>query len=263
MHFIKFALFLYLILALAQFSLCAQCEVHASNTYSEAGLAEQSYALPGFSRSVHIPGSYSLVEPNSRVYSSGLPGWNGSILAAAVITPTMGANFAMYMVKANAKAEVHYCERLRRRLVFVLSGALRTRKGDDVRMLNAGGFVYMAPGDASISISVMEGDTSFVLIDKALSGDTTIAERSRESSFVGHEEDIAMEPVEGEMFKLRRLLDKQDYRPGFNIHIMDFEPGEYLNVKEMHFNQHGLLMLQGQGIYMLNNHYFPVAVGMF
>jgi hypothetical protein len=26
--------------------------------------------------------------------------------------------------------------------------------------------------------------------------------------------------------------------------VMDFQPGEYLNVKEMHYNQHGMLILQ-------------------
>jgi (S)-ureidoglycine aminohydrolase len=32
---------------------------------------------------------------------------------------------------------------------------------------------------------------------------------------------------------------------------MDFQPGEFLNVKEVHYNQHGLLLLEGQGIYRL------------
>jgi glyoxylate utilization-related uncharacterized protein len=35
--------------------------------------------------------------------------------------------------------------------------------------------------------------------------------------------------------------------------VMDFEPGQYLYVKEIHYNQHGLLLLQGQGIYRLGN----------
>ena len=37
-------------------------------------------------------------------------------------------------------------------------------------------------------------------------------------------------PVPGEVFRLKKLLPQTpDY--DFNIHIMDFEPGEYLNVK--------------------------------
>ena len=55
-------------------------------------------------------------------------------------------------------------------------------------------------------------------------------------------------PVAGEVFQLRKLLPQTaDY--DFNVHVLDFLPGEYLNVKEVHYNQHGLLLLQGKGFY--------------
>jgi len=47
----------------------------------------------------------------------------------------------------------------------------------------------------------------------------------------------------------------------FNVHLMDFEPGEHLLVKEVHYNQHGLLLLQGKGIYRLADSWFPVQAG--
>ena len=34
---------------------------------------------------------------------------------------------------------------------------------------------------------------------------------------------------------------------------MDFEPGQFLHCNEMHYNQHGMLMLEGQGIYRLGD----------
>jgi (S)-ureidoglycine aminohydrolase len=42
---------------------------------------------------------------------------------------------------------------------------------------------------------------------------------------------------------------------------MDFQPGEFLTVKEVHYNQHGLLMLEGEGMYMLGQNYIPVQAG--
>mmetsp|Transcript_10452 Transcript_10452/g.33782 ORF Transcript_10452/g.33782 Transcript_10452/m.33782 type:complete len:80 (+) Transcript_10452:229-468(+) len=42
---------------------------------------------------------------------------------------------------------------------------------------------------------------------------------------------------------------------------MDFNPGEYLVVKENHYNQHGLLLLEGQGIYRLSDKWYPVQNG--
>jgi (S)-ureidoglycine aminohydrolase len=49
----------------------------------------------------------------------------------------------------------------------------------------------------------------------------------------------------------------------FNIHIMDFQPGEHLYVKEVHYNQHGLLLLEGKGIYRLADSWYPVQVGVW
>ncbi|KAK9203384.1 hypothetical protein WN943_013638 [Citrus x changshan-huyou] len=64
----------------------------------------------------------------------------------------------------------------------------------------------------------------------------------------------------GEVFQLRKLLP-QAVPFDFNIHIMDFQPGEFLNVKEVHYNQHGLLLLEGQGIYRLGDSWYPVQAG--
>ncbi|KAB5573977.1 hypothetical protein DKX38_001171 [Salix brachista] len=41
-----------------------------------------------------------------------------------------------------------------------------------------------------------------------------------------------------------------------NFMIMDFQPGEFLNVKEVHYNHHGLLLLEGQGIYRLGDNWY-------
>ncbi|CAK7356260.1 unnamed protein product [Dovyalis caffra] len=64
----------------------------------------------------------------------------------------------------------------------------------------------------------------------------------------------------GEAFELRKLLPPS-LPYDFNIHIMDFQPGEFLNVKEVHYNQHGLLLLEGQGIYRLGDSWYPVQSG--
>ncbi|GFZ15377.1 ureidoglycine aminohydrolase [Actinidia rufa] len=62
------------------------------------------------------------------------------------------------------------------------------------------------------------------------------------------------------VFELRKLLPaSMPY--DFNIHVMDFQPGEFLNVKEVHHNQHGLLLLEGQGIYRLGDSWYPVQAG--
>ena len=54
-----------------------------------------------------------------------------------------------------------------------------------------------------------------------------------------------------EVFGLRKLLPlSNEY--DFNIHVID-EPGQYLHCNEMYHNQHGMLMLEGQGVYRLRD----------
>jgi (S)-ureidoglycine aminohydrolase len=80
-------------------------------------------------------------------------------------------------------------------------------------------------------------------------------------SVIGSEREAAVEVPGGEVFELRRLLNASNPLYSFNIHVMDFQPGEFLTVKEVHYNQHGLLMLEGEGMYMLGQNYIPVQAG--
>ncbi|URE06710.1 protein kinase G11A-like [Musa troglodytarum] len=77
---------------------------------------------------------------------------------------------------------------------------------------------------------------------------------------IGSTETQPLLETPGEVFELRKLLPTSAPYD-FNIHIMDFQPGEYLNVKEVHYNQHGLLLLEGQGIYRLGDSWYPVQAG--
>ena len=76
--------------------------------------------------------------------------------------------------------------------------------------------------------------------------------RSTEPVFGNVDAAPMLDPGAPEVFGLRKLLPlSNEY--DFNIHVMDFEPGQYLHCNEMHYNQHGMLMLEGQGVYRLRD----------
>lgn len=244
----------------------AEMDCPAYDYAAAAGAHDSSIKQPlaGLTRSVVRPSSYALLTPESRVYGGAPPGWEGDrIFAAAVVTPALGAHFSMYLVDAAVGARMSNAvtydgapPRLER-LLYVLSGSVTVSNASsrEEEILAPGGFLYVASGDSAISAQVGSIGARFVLIDRQ----RTVPESAK--SVVGAECDIEEEVPFGEVFKLRRLLDKNDKTLDFNIHIMDFEPGEYLNVKEVHYNQHGLLMLEGHGIYMLADNYYPVSTG--
>jgi (S)-ureidoglycine aminohydrolase len=82
----------------------------------------------------------------------------------------------------------------------------------------------------------------------------------KQKVIVGNCEEMPNIETPGEIFKLKKLLPIE-LNYDVNFHVMDFEPGETLNVKEIHHPQHGLILLEGQGIYRLNDDYMPVQQG--
>ena len=49
----------------------------------------------------------------------------------------------------------------------------------------------------------------------------------------------------------------------FAVNTMTFQPGASLPMVEVHIMQHGLLMLDGGGIYQLGECWYPVTAGDF
>ncbi len=60
-----------------------------------------------------------------------------------------------------------------------------------------------------------------------------------------------------------KLLLPDDAAFDFAVNIMVYQPGASLSIVEMHIMEHGLMMLQGGGIYRLGDAWHPVTAGDF
>lgn len=138
------------------------------------------------------------------------------------------------------------------RFVFVIEGELDVEGADGKLTLKSDDFVFFPPG---YSHQMKSGNAKLVIYERQHVATDTVP-----AFHHGSTSQKPLLPVPGEIFKLRKCLpEEQEY--DFNIHIMDFEPGEFLYVKEVHYNQHGLLLLEGQGIYRLGDKWYPVQAG--
>ena len=163
------------------------------------------------------------------------------------------------------------------RFLFVLDGTLGVSAGQSDHVLVADDFAFFpaglphtcglrcieqdalrwapdlaAPPPRSVSSSV--GATVLMYEQRYVEpigvAASLLAQGIRPQLQVGSTGSQPLLPVDGEVFGLRKLLPTTpEY--DFNMHVMTFEPGEFLTVKEVHYNQHGLLLLEGQGIYRL------------
>ncbi|XP_050230049.1 (S)-ureidoglycine aminohydrolase isoform X2 [Mercurialis annua] len=208
--------------------------------------------LPGFTRSVYKR-EHALITPESHVFGS-LPDWTNTS-GAYLITPDIGAHFVMYLAKMQEKSRSGLPPRNIERFIFVVQGSANlTDASGTSHKLMVDSYAYLPPNsehsvkcDAFATLVVFERRHAFL-------------ENLSTEQIVGSTDKQPLLETPGEVFELRKLLP-QSLHYDFNIHIMDFQPGEFLNVKEVHYNQHGLLLLEGQGIYRLGDSWYPVQAG--
>jgi (S)-ureidoglycine aminohydrolase len=80
---------------------------------------------------------------------------------------------------------------------------------------------------------------------------------------VGTEGEVAPVALMGdEALRVRSLMpDGPAY--DFAVNTMTYDPGAALSMVEVHIMEHGLLMLEGGGIYRLGDSWYPVQAGDF
>ena len=231
--------------------------------------AELAFAnVPGFTRSKLKP-DYAMIAHESRVYG-GLFGWENTN-GAYVVSPGMNkATILMTMVSMNTNAKSYVPSPGAWRFAFVLDGKCSIRyKDEDAEAevtkegLTAGEYFYFpmnteheiyTDSDNQCELVMYEAFTKPKLNGKPDEFPTG------QKVIVGETDSLPNIETPGEIFRLKKLLP-QTLEYDVNFHVMDFAPGETLNVKELHHPQHGLVILEGQGIYRLNDDFMPVQQG--
>ena len=200
----------------------------------------------GFTRSSHQT-DHLLVTPDTFVRAA-RPGMQNAT-AIVHVSPAVGAQFTEYTAEfaAGGCLGPTECERF----VFVLEGEVAV----DVVALQAEGYAYLPPG--SQARVTARAPARAVVIEKIYDGPTpppllTGDARSVESQALMGDEDLQV-----------RVLIPEGPAFDFAVNTMTFQPGAALGMVEMHVMEHGLLMLDGGGIYRLGEKWYPVTAGDF
>ena len=140
------------------------------------------------------------------------------------------------------------------RFLYVLEGEIAVG-GDS---LGAGGFAYL-PAEDPTSIRA-KGVARVLLIEKPYHALAGVAGPAR---FIGHESGVAPQPLGGDPWLEVRTLVPDVETFDFAVNTMVYQPGASLAMVEIHVMEHGLLMLEGAGIYRLGDAWYPVSAGDF
>lgn len=147
------------------------------------------------------------------------------------------------------------------RFVYVLEGELTLRAGGGEHRLGAGAFAYV-PAFVTHGFAAASGGRAVVIERLARARETTTGGQ-RARVVVGREEECVSLPLmDDEDLQVRSLMPS-GVEYDFAVNTMTYRPGAALSMVEVHVMEHGLLMLEGGGIYRLGDQWYPVRAGDF
>jgi (S)-ureidoglycine aminohydrolase len=144
------------------------------------------------------------------------------------------------------------------RFLYVIEGELTLEAAGQNYTLAPGGFAYLPEGAPHTVQAATKARAALIEKPYELSSAPDAPQ-----IVVGNEADVKAAPLMGdEALRVRSLMpDGPAY--DFAVNTMTYDPGAALSMVEIHVMEHGLLMLEGGGIYRLGDSWYPVEAGDF
>lgn len=203
----------------------------------------------GHTRSVYRS-DHLLLTPDTFVRAP-LPGMRNAT-AIVHISPAAGAAFTQFTALLEPDGEL--APTALQRFVYVLEGKAYV----DKRLLAAGGYAYLPEGHHGVVRAAVS--SRLAVIEKPY---VSLAGVAAPGILFGDESGVPPHPLEGDEALEVRSLFPADPAFDFAVNIMTYQPGASLPMVESHVMEHGLLMLEGGGIYRLGDNWYPVSEGDF
>lgn len=199
--------------------------------------------------------NHALICPDSFV-AAPLPGWERA-QGVTLVSPRLGARFAQYLALLEPGATSAPAPGGVERVLYVLDGEVTIAPGAGLaHPLSAGGYAYVPP-NAEVRVHART-QSRLNIFEKRYA---PLPGVPVPSFLHGHESKVVGQPFLGDPDALLQTL--LPAVPSFDlaVNVFTYRPGATLPMVEVHVMEHGLLMLQGQGVYRLGDSWYPVRAG--
>ncbi|AAF10724.1 (S)-ureidoglycine aminohydrolase [Deinococcus radiodurans] len=201
-----------------------------------------------------LHGSHAVITPETFVRTA-LAEWPGSAIVLH-IAPVVGLGARFVQFTAEMPAGAQATESVYQRFAFVLSGEVDVAVGGETRTLREYDYVYLPAGEKHMLTAKTDARVS--VFEKPYQ---TVEGVQAPGVYWGNERENPGYPFEGDDHLIARKLLPDEPAFDFMVSTMSFAPGASLPYAEVHYMEHGLLMLEGEGLYKLEENYYPVTAG--
>jgi (S)-ureidoglycine aminohydrolase len=186
---------------------------------------------------------------------TGLPGMK-ACTAIVHAGPALGAGFTQYTAEFESGGELGGTHA--QRFLYVLDGELKLEVDGRPSLLGTRGYAYLPAGFKHRVVAAKAGRAA--VVEKLYQ---PIAEAQAPGVIISNEDAVSSEPLDGDSALQVKHLLPNTVSFDFAVNTMVYQPGAALSMVEMHVMEHGLLMLEGGGIYRLGDSWYPVTAGDF
>jgi (S)-ureidoglycine aminohydrolase len=176
--------------------------------------------------------------------------------AVVHVGPAMGAEFTEYTAEFEAGGELGHT--IAQRFIFVVEGRVRVEVNGRANDLGPRGYAYF-PQSLSHRL-VGTSKARVAVIEKPYRALDSV---EPPTFIVSSEDAVASHPLDDDPSLLVKCLLPDEMNFDFAVNTMVYQPGAALSMVEMHVMEHGLIMLEGGGIYRLGDSWYPVTAGDF
>jgi len=170
--------------------------------------------------------------------------------------PALGAAFTEYTAEFEAGGELGGTAA--QRFVFVMEGGLSVEAAGKRTELGARGYAYFPEGTAHRVTATKVSRAA--VIEKPYQA---LASDAAPRVIITHEDSISSHALNDDPDLQVKCLLPDEMGFDFAVNTMMYQPGAALSMVEMHVMEHGLIMLEGGGIYRLGDAWYPVTAGDF
>jgi (S)-ureidoglycine aminohydrolase len=201
-----------------------------------------------------LKSDHLLLTPDTFVRAP-LPGMKNAE-AIIHVGPAIGAGFTAYTAELEPGGELGPTSA--QRFLYVTSGSIKLHIDKKENLLAPKGFAYL-PGGSDHHVASEAKSVALVIEKNYL----PLNPASPLQAFVGKEDTVPATALNGDQDLQVRAMIPNTTAHDFAVNTMTYQPGASLSMVEMHVMEHGLLMLEGGGIYRLGDSWYAVSAGDF
>jgi (S)-ureidoglycine aminohydrolase len=177
---------------------------------------------------------------------------------AAIVhaSPALGARFTQYTAELESGGELGSTSA--QRFFFVLEGQLKLEVDGRQSEMVSRGYAYLPEGLPHRVVATRASRAA--VIEKPYQ---PLASMESPRVLISSEDTVSCHPLGDDPSLQVKCLLPDAMNFDFAVNTMVYQPGASLSMVEMHVMEHGLLMLEGGGIYRLGDSWYPVTAGDF